>query len=112
MKLNPEFDWPTAHLAVLYLDLPIDGRINEDDPRLTAIRSREIALPAMSPLYMDSSVFASALGSDVRRGCIFGFSVETLSPSPQCMRTPAPLWVDGLDGLKADQVSPGRISSI
>jgi len=38
--------------------------------------------------------------------------METLSPSPQCMRTPEPLWVDGLDGLKRDQVSPGRISSI
>jgi hypothetical protein len=50
--------------------------------------------------------------SDIRRVRIFGFSVETLSPSPQCMRTPMPLWVVGLFGLKAEQVSPERISSI
>jgi len=42
--------------------------------------------------------------SDVRRVRIFGFLVETLSPSPQCMRTPMPLWVVGLKGLKAEQV--------
>jgi hypothetical protein len=36
--------------------------------------------------------------------------VETLSPSPLCMRTPVPIWVDGLYGLKCEQVSPGRIS--
>lgn len=36
--------------------------------------------------------------------------VETLSPSPQCMRTPVPIWVDGLYGLKHEQVSPGWIS--
>ena len=35
----------------------------------------------VSALDMDSSVFASALGSEVRRVCIFGFLVETLSPS-------------------------------
>ena len=50
--------------------------------------------------------------SDIRRVRIFGFSVGTLSPSPQCMRTPIPLWVDGLDGLKAEQVLPERISFI
>ena len=55
---------------------------------------------------------SEGLGSDIRRVRIFGFSVGTLSPSPQCMRTPGPLWVDGLQGLKAEQVSPGRISSI
>jgi hypothetical protein len=65
-----------------------------------------------SLLYMDSSLFARDFVSDVRRVCIFGLSMETLSPSPQCMRTPVPLWVDGLDGLKSEQVSPGRISSI
>jgi hypothetical protein len=27
------------------------------------------------------------------------------------MRTPVPKWVDGLYGLKPEQVSPGRISS-
>jgi hypothetical protein len=66
----------------------------------------------MAVLYMDSSLLARGFVSDIRRVCIFGLSMETLSPSPQCMRTPAPLWVDGLDGLKRDQVSPGRISSI
>ena len=50
--------------------------------------------------------------SDIRRVRIFGFSVGTLSPSPQCMRTPIPLWVDGLDGLKAEQVLSERISLI
>jgi hypothetical protein len=57
-------------------------------------------------------MFASAFDSDVRRVCIFGFSMETLSPSPQCMRTPVPLWVVGLEDPEADQVSPERISSI
>jgi hypothetical protein len=61
---------------------------------------------------MDSSCLASDLVSDIRRVCIFGFLVEKLSPSPQCMRTPVPLWVDGLTGLKAEQVLPERISSI
>jgi len=50
--------------------------------------------------------------SDVTRVRIFGFSVETLSPSPHCMRTPDPLRVVGLKGLKAAQVFPERISSI
>ena len=65
-----------------------------------------------SPLYMDSSQLARDFVSDIRRVCIFGLSMETLSPSPQCMRTPVPLWVDGLTGLKGDQVLPERISSI
>jgi hypothetical protein len=42
--------------------------------------------------------------ADVRRVRIFGFLVETLSPSPQCMRTPMPLRVVGLEGLIAEQV--------
>ena len=48
--------------------------------------------------------------SDIRRVRIFGFLVESLTPSPLCMRTPIPIWVDGLYGLKAEQVLPGRIS--
>lgn len=50
------------------------------------------------------------LSSEVERVCIFGFSLETLSPSPQVIRTPVPLWVNGLKGLKADQVLPEQIS--
>ena len=65
-----------------------------------------------SEMYMDSSLFARDFVSDIRRVCIFGFSMETLSPSPQCMRTLVPLWVVGLVGLVSDQVSPGRISFI
>ena len=48
---------------------------------------------------------------DIRRVRIFGFLMESLTPSPLCMRTPVPIWVDGLYGLKAEQVLPGRISS-
>jgi hypothetical protein len=48
--------------------------------------------------------------SELRRVCIFGFSLETLSPSPQVIRTPVPQWVNGLKGLKADQVLPEQIS--
>ena len=66
----------------------------------------------MAASYMDSSQLARALASDIRRVCIFGLLVETLSPSPQCMRTPVPQWVDGLMGLEAEQVIPERISSI
>ena len=55
-------------------------------------------------MYMDSSVFARDFGSDIRRVCIFGLLMETLSPSPQCMRTPVPLRVDGLTGLISEQV--------
>ncbi len=36
--------------------------------------------------------------------------METLSPSPQCMRTPIPLCRNGLTDLKAAQVLLGRIS--
>jgi len=50
----------------------------------------------MSGLYMDSSCQANSFVSDNRRVRIFGFLVEMLSPSPQCMRTPVPIWVDGL----------------
>ena len=35
---------------------------------------------------------------NVRRECIFGFLMETLSPNPQCIRTSIPIWVDGLKG--------------
>ena len=66
----------------------------------------------MTASYMDSSLLARDFDSDNRRVCIFGFSMETLSPSPQCMRTPVPQWVDGLMGLEAEQVIPERISSI
>ena len=68
--------------------------------------------PFNSAMYMDSSLLARTFVSDIRRVCIFGLLVETLSPSPQCMRTPIPLWVDGLMGLEAEQVIPERISSI
>jgi hypothetical protein len=61
-------------------------------------------------MYMDSSLLARGFGSDIRRVCIFGFSVETLSPSPSCMRTPISLRVDGLYGLKAEQNLSGRIA--
>ena len=47
---------------------------------------------------------------EFRRVCIFGLCVETLSPGPVCIRTPAPLRVNGLYGLKAVQVEPGQIS--
>jgi hypothetical protein len=81
--------------------------------RYRLIKEKLAPLNLLSSIsYMDSSWFARDFDPDIRRVCIFGFSMETLSPSPQCMRTPAPLWVDGLDGLKTDQVSPGRISSI
>jgi len=50
------------------------------------------------------------ISSDIRRVRIFGFLMESLTPSPLCMRTPVPTWVDGLYGLKAEQVLPGRIS--
>ena len=33
-----------------------------------------------------------------------------LSPGPLCMRTPVPLRVNGLEGPKAEQVLPERIS--
>ena len=56
-----------------------------------------------SEKYMDSSLFARDFVSDIRRVCIFGFSMETLSPSPQCMRTSVPQRVDGLKGLKTDE---------
>jgi hypothetical protein len=48
--------------------------------------------------------------SELRRVCIFGFLVETLSPSPQVIRTPVSQWVNGLKGLKAEQVLPEQIS--
>jgi len=48
----------------------------------------------MSASYMDSSLFARNFDSDIRRVCIFGLSMETLSPSPQRMRTPVPVRVD------------------
>jgi len=37
---------------------------------------------------------------------MFGFLMETLSPSPQCIRTLDPLRVAGLEALKAEQVIP------
>lgn len=57
----------------------------------------------MSALYMDSSCLASKPLADIRRVCIFGFLLEMLSPNPTCMRTLISLWVDGLEGLKAEQ---------
>ena len=48
--------------------------------------------------------------TDIRRVRIFGFLLGLLPPSPLCMRTPVPKWVDGLSGLKSEQVPPGRIS--
>ena len=42
--------------------------------------------------------------SDNRRVCIYGLLLETLSPGPVCIRSPVPLRVSGLEGLKAVQV--------
>ncbi len=49
--------------------------------------------------------------SELRRVCMFGFIMETLSPNPQCIRTSDPLWVAGLKVLKREQVIPRSISS-
>ena len=46
---------------------------------------------AKGPLLYGLLPVSEGLGSDIRRVRIFGFSLETLSPSPQCMRTPVPL---------------------
>ena len=45
----------------------------------------------MSAMYMDPSCLTSSFSTRVRRECIFGFLAETLSPNPQCMRTPFPI---------------------
>jgi hypothetical protein len=50
------------------------------------------------------------LRSELRRVCIFGLCLETLSPGPLCIRTRVPLWVSGLQGLKAVKVLPEQIS--
>jgi hypothetical protein len=49
-------------------------------------------------------------GSGIRRVSMYGFCMEKRSPNPQCMRTPDPLRVAGLEGRKAEQVFPKRIS--
>lgn len=58
----------------------------------------------MSALYMDSSCVASQLFIRVGRVGIFGFLMETLSPNPQCMRTPVPNRAIDLEDRKTEQV--------
>ena len=60
------------------------------------IRSNDkIGIRSCSEMYMHSSWFARDSDSDIRCKCIFGLSMEALSPGPQCMRNPVPLRVDG-----------------
>ncbi len=70
----------------------------------TAIKQGRNFRRFMTALYMDPSCLARKHCSELRRVCIFGFLVETLSPSPLCMRTPIPNCRYGLEGHRAKQV--------
>ena len=52
-----------------------------------ATRPSQLLSPPNSVKYMDSCVFARGSGSDIRRICMFGFPMKTLTHSPQSMRS-------------------------
>ena len=83
---------------------------------LFAVEDVIVAVGTGGSLQTGEVIAASLFGKQflvfrIRRVSMFGFLMETLSPSPQCIRTLDPLRVAGLYVLSSEQVTPGSISS-